>query len=95
MTAAVYFFRQKMAATRKERTIALDPQLGLTMADGGDTIDKEREKVRTAVNRMSRSAQSPVFPGDGVEGYGDKTGETVMVPSGICNRETAAIRLKM
>jgi hypothetical protein len=44
LTAAVYFFRQKMGATRKERTIALDPQLGLTMADGGDAIDKKEKK---------------------------------------------------
>lgn len=44
LTSAVYFFRQKMGATRKERTVAFDPQLGLTMADGGDTIDKEKKK---------------------------------------------------
>jgi hypothetical protein len=45
LTAAVYFLRQKVGATSKERTIALDPQLGLTMADGGDAIDKkEKEK---------------------------------------------------
>ncbi len=44
LTAAVYFFRQKMGATQKERTVAFDPQLGLTMADGGDTIKKEEKK---------------------------------------------------
>ncbi len=44
LTAAIYFFRQKMGATRKERTVAFDPQLGLTMADGGDTIDKKKKK---------------------------------------------------
>jgi len=44
LTAAVYFFRQKMRATQKERTVAFDPQLGLTMADGGDTIKKEEKK---------------------------------------------------
>jgi hypothetical protein len=44
LTAAVYFFRQKMSATQKERGVALDPQLGLTMADGGDTIKKEEKK---------------------------------------------------
>lgn len=44
LTAAVYFFREKVAATRKEQSIALDPQLGLTMADGGDSIDKEKKK---------------------------------------------------
>jgi len=44
LTAAVYFFRQKVDATRKERVVAFDPQLGLTMADGGDTIKKEEKK---------------------------------------------------
>jgi len=44
LTAAVYFFRQKMGATQKERTVTFDPQLGLTMADGGDTIKKEEKK---------------------------------------------------
>ena len=45
LTAAVYLFRQRIGATQKGRTIALDPQLGLTMADGGDAIDKkEKEK---------------------------------------------------
>ena len=44
LTAVVYFFRQKVGATRKERTIAFDPQLGLTMADGGDAIKKEEKK---------------------------------------------------
>jgi hypothetical protein len=44
LTTVVYFCLQKMGANRKEQTIALDPQLGLTMADGGDTIDKEGKK---------------------------------------------------
>jgi len=44
LTAAVYFFRQKMGATQKERTVAFDPHLGLTMADGGDKIDKKEKK---------------------------------------------------
>jgi hypothetical protein len=44
LTAAVYFFRQKISALHKEQTIALDPQLGLTMADGGDAIDKKEKK---------------------------------------------------
>jgi len=44
LTAAVYMFRQKMGATQKERTIAFDPHLGLTMADGGDKIDKKEKK---------------------------------------------------
>lgn len=44
LTAAVYFFRQRVSATHKERIIALDPQLGLTMADGGDAIDEKKKK---------------------------------------------------
>ncbi|MHB8770393.1 MAG: hypothetical protein ACYC7J_05300 [Syntrophales bacterium] len=44
LTSAVYFIRQKIGATRRDRAIALDPQLGLTMADGGDAIDKEKKK---------------------------------------------------
>ncbi len=44
LTAAVYLFRQRGSATNKERIIALDPQLGLTMADGGDAIDKKEKK---------------------------------------------------
>jgi hypothetical protein len=44
LTAAVYMLRQRIGATQKERTIAFDPQLGLTMADGGDKIDKKEKK---------------------------------------------------
>ena len=44
LTAAVYMLRQKMGATSRERPLAFDPQLGLTMADGGDTIKKEEKK---------------------------------------------------
>jgi hypothetical protein len=44
LTSVVYFCMQKVGATRKERTVAFDPQLGLTMADGGDSIDKEGKK---------------------------------------------------
>jgi hypothetical protein len=44
LTSAVYFLRQKMTASRKEQTVAFDPQLGLTMADGGDKIDKKEKK---------------------------------------------------
>lgn len=44
LTSAVYFIRQKLGAARRDQAIALDPQLGLTMADGGDAIDKETKK---------------------------------------------------
>jgi hypothetical protein len=38
-----YFCLNRMGATHKEQTIALSPQLGFTMADGGDPIDKEKK----------------------------------------------------
>ena len=44
LSSAVYFLRQRIGATREEHRVALDPQLGLTMADGGDAIDKEKKK---------------------------------------------------
>ncbi len=43
LTSIVYFCLQKMGATRKEPTVAFDPQLGLTMADGGDPVDKKEK----------------------------------------------------
>jgi len=33
-----------VARNRKEETVAFNPQLGLTMADGGDPIDKEKKE---------------------------------------------------
>ncbi len=44
LTSAAYFIRQKLGAARRDQAIALDPQLGLTMADGGDAIDKKTTK---------------------------------------------------
>lgn len=42
-TSVIYFclHRGRAGATSKEQSVAFNPQLGLTMADGGDTIDKE------------------------------------------------------
>lgn len=39
-----YFCLNRMGATHKERTVALNPHLGFTMADGGDPIDKEKKE---------------------------------------------------
>jgi hypothetical protein len=39
LTSIVYFIRHRENVTRKERVFALSPQLGLTMADGGDSVD--------------------------------------------------------
>ena len=44
LTSVVYFCLNRMGATRKERTVAFNPQLGFTMADGGDSIDKKGKK---------------------------------------------------
>lgn len=38
-----YFCLHWVGTTRKERTFALNPQLGFTMADGGDPLDKEEK----------------------------------------------------
>ncbi len=39
LTSIVYFIRHREKVTRREGVFAINPQLGLTMADGGDTID--------------------------------------------------------
>lgn len=44
LIAMVYFYRDRASVTREERTLVLHPQLGLTMADGGDSIEKEEKK---------------------------------------------------
>jgi hypothetical protein len=44
LTSLVYFCRHGFGAIRTERTVAFNPQLGLTMADGGDSIDKEEKE---------------------------------------------------
>jgi hypothetical protein len=44
LTSVIYFCRHRAGTTRKERTVALNPQLGLTMADGGDPMDEEKKE---------------------------------------------------
>jgi len=44
LTSIIYFCRHGVGKTHEERTFALNPQLGLTMADGGDSIDKEEKE---------------------------------------------------
>ncbi|MBU2027641.1 MAG: hypothetical protein KJ814_08530 [Proteobacteria bacterium] len=44
LTSIIYFCRHRVGKTRKEQTFAFNPQLGLTMADGGDSIDKEEKE---------------------------------------------------
>ena len=43
-TGFTYFGLRGLGKARKEHTVALNPQLGLTMADGGDPIDKEKKE---------------------------------------------------
>lgn len=43
LIAMVYFYQHRVRATSEERTVAFHPQLGLTMADGGDSIEKEQK----------------------------------------------------
>jgi hypothetical protein len=47
LTSIIYFFRHREKATAAldtRQSVAFNPQLGLTMADGGDAINKEKEK---------------------------------------------------
>ena len=39
LTSIVYFIRQRENAACKEGVFGFNPQLGLTMADGGDAIE--------------------------------------------------------
>jgi hypothetical protein len=43
-TSVIYFIRHRVGATHKERAFALNPHLGLTMADGGDSIEKKKKE---------------------------------------------------
>jgi hypothetical protein len=44
LISMVYFYLHRVKATSEERSVAFNPQLGLTMADGGDSIDKEKKE---------------------------------------------------
>lgn len=57
LTSIIYFCRHRAGTTRKERTVALNPQLGLTMADGGDPMDEEK-KESAAVKQVSMTETS-------------------------------------
>jgi hypothetical protein len=43
VTGITYYCLHGEGKTRKERTAAFNPQLGLTMADGGDPVDKKEK----------------------------------------------------
>ncbi|HEY5498088.1 MAG TPA: hypothetical protein VIK19_07110 [Syntrophales bacterium] len=61
LTSIIYFCRHRAGTTRKERTVALNPQLGLTMADGGDPMDEEK-KESAAVKQVSMTETSQGSP---------------------------------
>ena len=61
LTSIIYFCRHRAGTTRKERTVALNPQLGLTMADGGDPMDEEK-KESAAVKQVSLTETSQGSP---------------------------------
>jgi hypothetical protein len=56
-----YFCMNMMGKNRKEPTVALNPLLGLTMADGGDPVDDEKKEPAAAkqVNMTETSQDSP------------------------------------
>jgi CBS domain containing-hemolysin-like protein len=59
MGSITNFFLKMMGPTRKERTDALSPQLGITMADGGDPIDKEKNESAAVKQVIETSQDSP------------------------------------
>ena len=61
MGSITYFGLNRRGPTRKERTGALNPQLGITMADGGDPMDEEK-KESAAVNQASMTETSQGSP---------------------------------
>jgi hypothetical protein len=43
VTGINYFLLHEMGKTHKGRNLTINPQLGLTMADGGNPVDKEEK----------------------------------------------------
>jgi len=44
LASVVYFARHRLKADCQEGVLALTPELGLTMADGGDAIEKKEKE---------------------------------------------------
>jgi len=44
LTSIVYFIRHRENAAGKEGVFGFTPQLGLTMADGGDAVEKKEKE---------------------------------------------------
>jgi hypothetical protein len=58
LTSIVYFCRQRAGKAREARTFAIDPRLGLTMADGGKPVD-EKKKGSAAASQADTAEMSP------------------------------------
>ncbi|MHB9097867.1 MAG: hypothetical protein ACYC5X_08595 [Syntrophales bacterium] len=61
LTSIVYFFRQRAGVAREERTAAINPQLGLTMADGGKPVD-EKKNGSEAATQAGMTETPPASP---------------------------------
>jgi hypothetical protein len=60
LTSIVYFIRHREKITHEEAAFTLNPHLGLTMADGGDPVDEEKNKS-TAMKPISLTETSRGF----------------------------------
>jgi hypothetical protein len=56
-----YYCLNRRGAIRKEQTFVLNPQLGFTMADGGDPVAEET-KESAAVNQIGMTEASQGSP---------------------------------
>jgi hypothetical protein len=56
-----YVGLNRMGVARKERTVVLNPQLGFTMADGGEPVDEETTES-TAVKQAGMTETSQGSP---------------------------------
>ena len=61
LTSIVYFWRQRAGIAREERTPAINAQLGLTMADGGDPVDEKKEGS-AAARQAGLTETTPASP---------------------------------
>lgn len=61
LTSIVYFWRQRAGRAREEWTVAINPRLGLTMADGGDPVD-EGKKGSAAARQADMTETPPASP---------------------------------
>jgi hypothetical protein len=61
LTSIVYFIRHREKTPRDEEVFAFNPQLGLTMADGGDPLDEEK-KESTVIKQVRTTETSQGSP---------------------------------